>query len=320
MESKVFQFKKSNILKNNYGKIALAAATILIYVVLKMLSPDCFGTPANLFSYFQQALMPAVAACGFYFIVVMGLFDFSVGANIILSGIICVKLSAQFGYAGLIIGALIVGSIIGLCNGILYIKLKIPSIIITVALMIIYECIGAVIAHGNTVTLDSNYSALGNAPWNIVLAVVAFVFATIFLQYTKIGTYTNAIGSNEVIAKNLGIDVNKYKVIAFVLCGFFAGVMSVLTVSYGKVIIASSNMTSMERNFTPIMGCFFGLAFKKSMNPVIAIVVGEFIITMALNGLIALGVPTTIQHIITGITLIVIVLLTTRVKKGAVVK
>ena len=186
--------------------------------------------------------------------------------------------------------------------------------------MIIYECIGAVIANGNTVTLDTNYNALGNAPWNIILAMAAFVIATIFLQYTKIGIYTNAIGSNEVVAKNLGINVNKYKVIAFVLCGFFAGVMSLLTVGYGMVIIASSNMTSMERNFTPIMGCFFGLAFKKSMNPVIAIVVGEFIITMALNGLIALGIPTTIQHIITGITLIVIVLLTTRAKKGAVVK
>ena len=62
------------------------------------------------------------------------------------------------------------------------------------------------------------------------------------------------------------------------------------------------------------------LAFKKFMNPIIAIVVGEFIITMILNGLISLGVPTTIQNIVTGITLILIILLTTRAKKGAVVK
>ena len=115
-------------------------------MILKIMRPDSFGTPATLFSYLQQALMPAVAACGFYFIVVMGLFDFSLGANVILSGIVCVKLCGLFGYAGLIIGALAVGSIVGLCNGFLYIKLKIPSIIITIGLMIIYECIGAVIA------------------------------------------------------------------------------------------------------------------------------------------------------------------------------
>lgn len=320
MEPKACQYKKNNIIKNSYGKIALMIITVLIYIILKIMRPDSFGTPSTLFSYFQQALLPAVGACGFYFIVVMGLFDFSLGANVILSGIVCAKLCGQLGYAGLIIGALVVGSIIGLCNGVLYIKLKIPSIIITVGLMLIYECIGALIANGLIVSLNNEYAAFGSAPWNILLALVAFILATIFLQYTKVGTYTYAIGSNEVVAKNMGIKVNKYKVIAFVLCGFFAGIMSILTVSYGMSITASSNMSSMDRNFTPIMGCFFGLAFKRSMNPIIAILIGEFIITMILNGLISLGVPTTIQNIVIGTTLIVIILMTTRVKKGAVVK
>ncbi len=67
-----------------YGKRwILLGITILIYLVFKILRPDNFGNPANLFSYFQQALLPTVAACGFYFIIVMGLFDFSLGANIV---------------------------------------------------------------------------------------------------------------------------------------------------------------------------------------------------------------------------------------------
>ena len=45
----------------------------------------------------------------------------------------------------------------------------------------------------------------------------------IFLNYTKIGTYTYAIGSDEFVAKNMGINVNKYKVLAFILSGAFLG-------------------------------------------------------------------------------------------------
>ncbi|ADK79969.1 ABC transporter permease [Sediminispirochaeta smaragdinae] len=311
--------KKSSPGKLN-GALFLVGVTVLIYMIFKIVRPHNFGNLSSLSSYFQQALLPTVAACGFYFIIVMGLFDFSIGANIVLSAIVGVLLSRSFGYLGLIVGPVLVGTLIGFINGILYVRLKIPSIIATVGLMMVYECIGALIASGSVLTLGQNVRAFGNAPWNIVLAVIAFLLAFIFLEHTKIGTYTYAIGSNETVAKNMGIAINTYKVIAFVLCGFFAGIMSILTISYGSAITASTNMSSMTRNFTPIMGCFFGLAFKKSVNPVIAMLVGEFIITMILNGLISLGAPTTIQNVITGCTLIGIVVLTTRVPKGAVVK
>jgi ribose transport system permease protein len=298
----------------------LLGITLFIYLVFKIIRPYNFGHLGNIYSYFQQALLPTVAACGFYFIIVMGLFDFSLGANIVLSAIIGVLLSYSYGYYGFIIGSVLVGSIIGLVNGLLYIKLRIPSIIVTIGLMIIYECIGAIIASGNVLTIGDNVDAFGKAPWNIILAIIALVLADIFLQHTKIGTYTYAIGSNESVAKTMGINVNKYKVIAFLLVGFFAGIMSILTISYGSAITSSTNMGSMSRNFVPIMGCFFGLAFKKSMNPIIAILIGEFIIAMLLNGLIALGIPSTIQNVVIGSTLVIIVLLTARAKKGAVVK
>ena len=63
-----------------------------------------------------------------------------------------------------------------------------------------------------------------------------------FLKYTKIGTYTYAIGSNEFVAKNMGINVNKYKVLAFILSGAFLGVMAILTISYGSSMVAVTGM------------------------------------------------------------------------------
>jgi len=68
----------------------------------------------------------------------------------------------------------------------------------------------------------------------------------------------------------------------------------------------------MSRNFTPLMGTFFGLAFKKYGHPVIAIVIGEMIIQLMFNGFVALGAPTTIQNVVTGAALLLIVALTTK--------
>ncbi len=317
MKSKTQILEKKSKLQ---GIIVLLLITIAVYSVFKIIKTDNFGSADNVFSYFQQALLPSVAACGLYFIVVMGLFDFSIGANIVLSSIVGVLLSNHFGYPGFILGAVIVGTLIGLVNGIVYIKLRIPSIIVTIGLMIVYECIGALVASGNVMTLSSNMNAFGRAPFNIILALISFALAYIFLQYTKIGIYTYAIGSNESVAENIGIHVKKYKVIAFVLAGFFSGIMSILTVSYGGAMMASTNMASMSRSFTPLMGCFFALAFKKTVNPVISIFCGELIITMILNGLITIGIPTTMQNVVIGITLLFIIILTSNKGKDTVVK
>ena len=166
-------------------------------------------------------------------------------------------------------------------------------------------------------TISSNLRAFGQMPGNIILAVLACVIAYIFLNYTKIGTYTYAIGSNEFVAKNMGINVDKYKVLAFILSGAFLGVMAVLTISYGSSMVAVTGMASMSRNFVPTMGCFFGLAFKKYGMPLQAIVIGEFVIFF---GFIAMGAPTAIQDVITGLALLIIITVTTKVTKGEIVK
>ena len=169
-------------------------------------------------------------------------------------------------------------------------------------------------------TLPANLRMFGQMPGDIILAVLACVAAYIFLNYTKIGTYTYAIGSNEFVAKNMGIDVNKYKVLAFILSGAFLGVMAILTISYGSSMVAVTGMASMSRNFVPTMGCFFGLAFKKYGMPLQAIVIGEFVINIIFFGFIALGAPTAIQDVITGLALLIIITLTTKVTKGEIVK
>lgn len=312
--------KKMRMDRRARGAVTLLGSCLAVYLIFKIIRPNNFGSLSNLFSYLQQALMPAVAGCGLYFIVIMGLFDFSIGANIVLSALIGVIVGNKIGYVGFVISIVAVASLLGLINGIVYVKCRIPSIIVTIGLMIIYECLGALLASGSVFTLSKDLGAFGHAPMNIIFSLIAFAIAYYFLKCTKIGIYTHAIGSNEKSAENMGINVKKYKVIAFVLAGFFAGLMSILTVSYGNAMSPSTNMASMSRSFTPLMGCFFALAFKNSINPIISIIAGEFIITMIMSGLIVVGVPSTLQNLVIGVTLIIIILLTCRVERDAVVK
>lgn len=304
------------------GYLILLFLVVLSWSIFKILTPHNFGSFNNMLSYFQASLIASVGAVGFYFVMVMGMFDFSIGANIMLSAIVGCVFATKFGlgYTGLIIGAWICGCLVGLLNGTFYVKLHIPSMIVTTGLALIYESVANYIAGGVEQTLPAGLRMFGQMPGDIVLAVVAFAVAYLFLNYTKIGTYTYAIGSNEFVAKNMGINVNRYKVLAFILSGGFLGIMAVLTISYGSSMVAVTGMASMSRNFVPTMGCFFGVAFKKYGIPLQAIIIGEFIINIIFFGFIALGAPTAIQDVITGFALLIIITVTTKINKGEIVK
>ena len=321
MDARTQNISKKKMSSTVKGYLILCLMIFVSWLVFKLLTPDNFGTMDNMLSYFQARLIASAGAVGFYLVIVMGMFDFSIGAAIILASILGCKLAGMgYGYLGLLGGCLLTGAVVGACNGFFYIKLRIPSMIITTGLALIYESLANMIAGGAAQTLPADLRLFGQMPGNLILALLTFFAAYAILNYTKIGTYTYAIGSNEFIAKNMGINVDRYKFLAFLISGIFFGIMSVLTISYGSSMVAVTGMASMSRNFIPTMGCFFGLAFKKYGIPIQAIVLGEFMINIIFYGFVALGAPTAIQDVITGFALLIIVALTTKTVRSAIVK
>ena len=321
MDARTQNMSKKKLSSTIKGYLILCLMIFVSWLVFKLLTPDNFGTMDNMLSYFQASLIASAGAVGFYLVIVMGMFDFSIGAAIILASILGCKLAGMgYGYLGLLGGCLLTGAVVGACNGFFYVKLRIPSMIITTGLALIYESLANMIAGGAAQTLPADLRLFGQMPGNLILALLTFFAAYAILNYTKIGTYTYAIGSNEFIAKNMGINVDRYKFLAFLISGIFFGIMSVLTISYGSSMVAVTGMASMSRNFIPTMGCFFGLAFKKYGIPIQAIVLGEFMINIIFYGFVALGAPTAIQDVITGFALLIIVALTTKTVRSAIVK
>ena len=140
------------------GYLLLFIMVIISWGIFKIITPDNFGSAKNLLSYFEASLLAAVGAVGFYFVMVMGMFDVSIGANIMLSAIVGCVFANRFGlgYVGLIVGAILTGALVGLLNGTFYVKLRIPSMIVTTGLALIYESIANYIAGGVEQTLPSD--------------------------------------------------------------------------------------------------------------------------------------------------------------------
>lgn len=315
---------RTDFLKRSKGYITLIAIVVCVYAVFAILRPQRFANTNTLFIMFQQAFIPSVLGAGLYFVVVMGMYDFVLGSILVLSGIIggltfqavtAATGSIVLGYIVFFITCIAVGIVCELLNGFLYVNLRVPSLIISIGLMMIYEAIGLFFNNGRGVTLKADYKIFGKVPWNIIVGLLGLILAYFLFTYTKRGVYIRAIGSNERVAESSGVNTKYGKLWGYAFCGLFIGIGSVLTLSYGGTFQAALDMSSMSRNFTPLMGCFVGLAFKKNVNPIFAIFCGELLIKFITTGIMTLGGDSTLQDIFTGIVLLAIVAYTMRASK-----
>ena len=125
-----------NLLRDlkNLGIVLLLPA--IFYSFFFLLNPTRFGNFESLFLLLQQSFVPAITSMGLFYIIVMGLFDFSIGSILVMSSMVGLKLSINYGYAGLILGCLITALLLEATNGVLFSFLKIPSLIITVGMLL----------------------------------------------------------------------------------------------------------------------------------------------------------------------------------------
>lgn len=133
------------VIKNLISKYALMLAVpILLFVVLSIIFHGVIGTN-NIPSLMQQAVAPAILGWGVLFNIKVGNWDFSVGSVVLLSAIIGGNIAVRlnWGFAGLLIFCLLVAVLAGVVVGLVYYFLKIPTIITSIGMLLIYESISS---------------------------------------------------------------------------------------------------------------------------------------------------------------------------------
>ena len=287
-------------------------AFAVIFLFFAIASKGKMLTAYNLQMLLDQSMVIIVIGCGMLFVVAQGSIDLSVGVNLALSGVIGMWAAIALNLPFLLIPvALVVGAIVGAFNGIIISKLKVPSFMLTIAMLIgvrgivhlIQVDIGAQYLPASLRILNEPFVKI--LMFIVIIAIMAFVF-----EFTRAGRYSQSIGENESVAKFVGIPITKVKVLAFALSGLMAGAASVFSIiTVGGTSQTMGSFTEMK----VAMAIFLGgvLVTGGTSAKIYKMLLGSFSITIIVNGLAIIGFPESqVSESVEGILLMLILFVT----------
>lgn len=278
---------------------------LILYIILLILEPRKFASWTTINILVQQAFIPTLIAFGLSWGFIVGIWDFSVGSRIVLTALVGASLSIKFGMAGLILGCIISSLLLSALTGAINWLARIPSLVISFGLVMVYEILGEWYAGKSSLfTLDPKIAILGSAPYNVIITAVSFIAFYIIFNYTKFSYQTRAVGNNELLSRDMGIKVQWVKFLTFIFGGVYLGIASLIQLSYAGSIGPQVNLTSIYIVFKPMIGLMIGLALIHVCNLAIGIFIGTLSINIIFIGIIALGLPDTMQNIFLGVFLL----------------
>lgn len=313
---------KSQIKQNGTGaKVAEFARQFGIYIVLLVLlifftiASENFLVSQNLLNVARQVSMMGIAAVGFSFVLLLGGIDLSIGSVITLVNIVAAYLMVNSGLSPVlaIIAALVLSSAIGFTNGWIIANIKMPSIIVTLAMMIIIEGVAYLICEGLPIYgFPESFAVIGQGyvgpiPIPVIIMLIVMGIGGFILRKTYFGRYFYAVGGNEEAAKLSGINVTRVKYLVYTLSGFFAGVA-------GVVILSRTNsgqvLSGKGFEFDVLTACVLGgVSVAGGVGKISNVLAGVLILGVLSNGLVLLDVSQFVQMVIKGSVLLIAVAL-----------
>ena len=212
-------------------------AFVGVFVVLILISSvvsETFFTSRNLINISRQIVTNGLISIGMLVVILTGGVDLSVGSTVALCGIMATGLQKQMPMPLAILVALAVGLLVGSANGFFIARFKLQPFIVTLATMGVVRGATYVFSETPQTPVDPAFRALlgggfiGPIPTASVIMVVFFAIIWVFLNRTIPGRAVVAIGGNEEAVRLAGINVKGHLLLAYMLCGFFAGVAGVL--------------------------------------------------------------------------------------------
>lgn len=288
---------------------------IVLCVLLAIMSP-VFLTGGNLINILQQVTVNGVLAVGISIVIFTGGIDISVGSILALVGIIMGKLMVEMGVHPLIampVGIL-VGAACGTFNGLMIARFKLQPMIATLGMMSMARGAALTIANGKTITgYSAGFRWIGSGmipgtkiPVQIIFMLILYAVVFYIMKYRKFGRYIYAIGGNEEATRLSGINVTKYKMLAYTVSGITCALASIILVS--KLNSAQSSAGEgyeMDAIASAVIG---GASLSGGFGSIWGTLLGAVIIGVIRNGLNLLNVSSYLQQLILGAIIIAAVL------------
>ena len=283
---------------------------VIVYLIFLVICFERFSNWNCIYTIFIQTIIPTITAYAIAYGNICGVFDFTIGSRLVISGVIGGLLAAQYGFAGMILGAIISAIVVGIITGVLNWWLKIPSLVLTMGLAMVFEIIGSKLAgHYGFVQIDNKYAIFGSSPNIVIIFLLSAVLFYFIFNHTVFSFHMRAVGSNEVVAKNSGIKTDLVKCKSFVYGSVFIGIAAILTLSQSGSVGAQTSLGSVTIMFKPLISVLLALVLQRICDLTVGIFIAQFTLNIIFIGLIAVGLPDTFQNVVLGFFLLVVMIL-----------
>jgi L-arabinose transport system permease protein len=289
------------------------AVLLVLMAALSVFVPD-FLSVRNMQGLVLAVSLVGAVATTMMLVLAMREVDLSVGSLVALSGVLTAEVISNTGSVALGIGAgLAAGAAVGLINGFVVAKLRINSLIATLAMMEIVRGAAFLASGGEAVAIpEESFYVLGTGKslglsfpvWITLLCFVAFGFV---LNATVFGRNVLAIGGNSEAARLAGVPVDRVKIIVFTVHGLVTALAGIVLAAR---ITSGQPNTSLGLELQVISACVLGgVSLSGGVASIGGVIVGVLIMGAAQNALNLLDVPTFYQYVVRGGILLVAVIL-----------
>lgn len=297
--------KISKILANIGKSLIMPVA---VYVIFTIATAGKFGSGSIMVTVLRTMVVPMLIAMAMSMHMTMDMWDFSSGAVVYAAAILGASVAAATGTGvlGLCISAMLIALLMTAFSGFLYNVMKIPALVLTIGLVMVYESFPRLIVATGCGQIAQRDGYLAQAPWCFIFFIVMYIIFYFVYNFTVFGNNVRAIGANQPIAYSAGVDLSRVKFFSFLFGGVFLGVAAILQMSMNVRLYVASSMSSISLIFDPMMGVFIAFFLSKYCGYTIGLLIGTFTMRMLSTGLVSCGLSATARSIVTGFFLLTI--------------
>jgi ribose transport system permease protein len=302
----------------------VSLAAVLAFLTLSVAS-DVFATQQNLFNVTRNFAFVGIIALGMTAVIITGGIDLSVGAVLVLSGMV-IGMSMNVGTPFWLAALLALGTalLVGGVNGVMVAYVGMPSFVVTLGMLSIARSLAMVLSNNRMVyefgpdqaqllALGGGFVAVAlpfgeavRVPNPVVFLVALALMAGFALRWTRWGRHVFAIGGNEAAANLTGVPVRLVKVSVYMLCSLGAGIAGILEVGWlGTITTSLGQGMELSVIAAAVIG---GANLTGGAGTAFGAVVGAALIEVIRNSLILLGISTFWQGTFVGTFIIIAVL------------
>ena len=300
------------------GSFAPLLVLVALGLVFALINP-VFASAENARNILYLASILLVASCGATFVILMGSIDLSVGAAATVAGVVAALTVPSLGYGALLLAA-VVGLAVGVINGLLFVYLRIPSILVTLGTATSLAGVILFLSGGGSVPIrDSAYIAMTQwefipfVPFIVVFAIAVYGVCVLIGERTRFGRMTLAIGGDEQTVALVGVPVALVKIQAFALSGALCGLAGALLASrLGTATGTMGDFLMLETITAVVVG---GTAITGGVGGVARTLLGVMVVAMLSNGMSIVAVHPYLQTIIKGCVILLAVVAMNRASR-----